>query len=377
MTSRSAPRPIRSPKTRSARRSTRAACRIRSMTAAAPSTAPSSISTCTTRSGENGSSEPCRSISCCRNASSLKYRGSDGHDHPPVMIHRALAGSLERFFGVLIEHYGGAFPAWLAPVQAVVVPISEHQLDYARSVAARLQIEGFRTSSTRRTRSRLQNPPLEDAESSVHLCRRETRSRRRTVNANERGRDEKRTVSIDAFVEELDTSGRGKTIGTMKCDARAVFAALALVLASCQGGGLDSGMRRLASRFAAGSDERGRHERRHGRHERWDFRADSRCERPGRARPILARRLRPNEAQYSISQGPTGMKCPNVTLSYQRNTACTLAFNMPTPSPAPSGSANPTAKPTATPTPTPEPRRLRTTATTATTHRRRHRRHTA
>jgi hypothetical protein len=51
----------------------------------------------------------------------LKYRGSDGADHTPVMIHRALAGSLERFFGVLIEHYGGAFPAWLAPVQAVIV----------------------------------------------------------------------------------------------------------------------------------------------------------------------------------------------------------------------------------------------------------------
>ncbi|MGH7729527.1 MAG: threonine--tRNA ligase, partial [Vulcanimicrobiaceae bacterium] len=58
----------------------------------------------------------------------LSYRGSDGGQHRPVMIHRALAGSLERFFGVLIEHFGGAFPAWLAPVQAVVVPVSEHQL---------------------------------------------------------------------------------------------------------------------------------------------------------------------------------------------------------------------------------------------------------
>src|SRR5581483_3770175 len=64
----------------------------------------------------------------------LKYRGADGADHRPVMIHRALAGSLERFFGVLIEHFGGAFPAWIAPVQAVVCPISEHQLDYAYEV---------------------------------------------------------------------------------------------------------------------------------------------------------------------------------------------------------------------------------------------------
>ena len=74
----------------------------------------------------------------------LTYRGSDGADHVPVMIHRALAGSLERLFGVLIEHYGGAFPAWLAPVQAVVAPISEHQLEYATSVRDRLRAAGFR-----------------------------------------------------------------------------------------------------------------------------------------------------------------------------------------------------------------------------------------
>ncbi len=60
------------------------------------------------------------------------------------MIHRALAGSMERFFGVLIEHFGGNFPAWLAPVQAVVAPISEHQLDYAYEVRDRLRARGFR-----------------------------------------------------------------------------------------------------------------------------------------------------------------------------------------------------------------------------------------
>ena len=60
------------------------------------------------------------------------------------MIHRALAGSMERFFGVLIEHFGGNFPAWLAPVQAVVAPISEHQLDYAYQVRDELRARGFR-----------------------------------------------------------------------------------------------------------------------------------------------------------------------------------------------------------------------------------------
>ena len=74
----------------------------------------------------------------------LKYRASDGADHRPVMIHRALAGSMERFFGVLIEHFGGNFPAWLAPTQAVIAPVSEHQLDYAYSVRDELRKQGFR-----------------------------------------------------------------------------------------------------------------------------------------------------------------------------------------------------------------------------------------
>src|SRR3984885_4363188 len=74
----------------------------------------------------------------------LKYRGSDGADHRPVMIHRALAGSMERFFGVLIEHFGGNFPAWLAPVQAVLAPITEHQIDYAHEAAAKFRAAGLR-----------------------------------------------------------------------------------------------------------------------------------------------------------------------------------------------------------------------------------------
>ena len=74
----------------------------------------------------------------------LHYVGSDGAHHRPFMIHRALWGSVERFFGVLIEHFAGAFPPWLAPVQAIVLPISEKMLDYAQQVAAELRAAGFR-----------------------------------------------------------------------------------------------------------------------------------------------------------------------------------------------------------------------------------------
>jgi threonyl-tRNA synthetase len=74
----------------------------------------------------------------------LEYIAEDGKAHRPVMVHRALLGSLERFFGVLIEHYAGAFPLWLAPVQAVVVPVAEAQHEYARQVAERMQAAGIR-----------------------------------------------------------------------------------------------------------------------------------------------------------------------------------------------------------------------------------------
>jgi len=75
----------------------------------------------------------------------LEYVGSDGQVHTPVMVHRALLGSIERFFGVLIEHYAGAFPVWLSPVQAVVLPISDKHLTYAQSVADELRRAKVRT----------------------------------------------------------------------------------------------------------------------------------------------------------------------------------------------------------------------------------------
>jgi threonyl-tRNA synthetase len=74
----------------------------------------------------------------------LEYKGEDGELHRPVMVHRALFGSVERFFGVLIEHYAGAFPLWLAPVQVGIVPISEKHLEYAGVVKAKLEAAGHR-----------------------------------------------------------------------------------------------------------------------------------------------------------------------------------------------------------------------------------------
>jgi threonyl-tRNA synthetase len=74
----------------------------------------------------------------------LTYMGADNHEHTPYVVHRALLGSLERFIGILIEHYGGAFPLWIAPVQVRVLPVGEGHRDSAAAIADRLRAEGYR-----------------------------------------------------------------------------------------------------------------------------------------------------------------------------------------------------------------------------------------
>src|SRR5260370_11829436 len=76
----------------------------------------------------------------------LEYIAEDGKKHQPLMVHRALYGSIERFFGILLEHYAGAFPVWLAPVQAIVLPITDRQTEFAQKVKDRLSAEGLRVT---------------------------------------------------------------------------------------------------------------------------------------------------------------------------------------------------------------------------------------
>jgi len=92
----------------------------------------------------------------------MTYIEEDGQPHRPYMIHRALLGSVERFFGILIEHYGGAFPVWLAPVQAVIIPIADRHMEYARNAAAELKAAGLRVEVD--GRSDRMNAKIRDAE---------------------------------------------------------------------------------------------------------------------------------------------------------------------------------------------------------------------
>src|ERR1700761_2481597 len=92
----------------------------------------------------------------------LEYIAEDGRKHRPVMVHRALFGSVERFFGILVEHYAGAFPVWLAPVQAVVLPITDRHTAYAREVEVKLKAAGLRV--TLDDRSEKVNLKIRDAQ---------------------------------------------------------------------------------------------------------------------------------------------------------------------------------------------------------------------
>ncbi len=148
----------------------------------------------------------------------LKYRGADGVDHTPVMIHRALAGSMERFFGILIEHYGGNFPTWLAPVQAVVAPISEHQIEYAQSVRAQLAQRGFRVEvdeSNEKLGYKIRRWKTQKVPYILVVGKQEAADG--TVNVNERAplsageAPPKRTVTVDAFASELEAKVESKS----------------------------------------------------------------------------------------------------------------------------------------------------------------------
>jgi threonyl-tRNA synthetase len=92
----------------------------------------------------------------------LTYIGEDGQPHKPYMIHRALLGSMERFLGVLIEHYAGAFPVWLAPTQATLIPIADRHLDYAFEVLKKLKAAGIRAQVDER--SERMNAKIRDAQ---------------------------------------------------------------------------------------------------------------------------------------------------------------------------------------------------------------------
>ncbi len=142
----------------------------------------------------------------------LEFVGEDGHGHRPIMIHRALMGSIERFFGILIEHHAGAFPTWLAPVQAVVIAITDKQAAYAQDVAHRLTGAGYRVEADLRSEKMgLKIREAEKAKVPYMLVAGDREVQDGTVSVRMRGGANAGSMTYDAFRDHLknDVEGRG------------------------------------------------------------------------------------------------------------------------------------------------------------------------
>ncbi|GMQ78576.1 MAG: threonine--tRNA ligase [Anaerolineae bacterium] len=133
----------------------------------------------------------------------LEYTGEDGEKHRPVMIHRAPFGSIERFVAILIEHFNGAFPLWLAPVQAVVIPITDNHVAYAQEVAKDLKANGLRVgvdSSKSRMNAKIRNAQLQKVPFMLVVGDREMESG--SVAVRTRDNEDRGAISLDAFREK-------------------------------------------------------------------------------------------------------------------------------------------------------------------------------
>jgi threonyl-tRNA synthetase len=144
----------------------------------------------------------------------LAYKGEDGELHQPVMVHRALFGSVERFFGVLIEHYAGAFPMWLAPVQVGLVPISEKHLEYATAVKAKIEAAGLRVELDARNEkmnAKIREFTLQKVPFVLVMGDKEAASE--AVSVRTRGKGDEGGVSLAEFIERAKGLVEQKGVG--------------------------------------------------------------------------------------------------------------------------------------------------------------------
>jgi threonyl-tRNA synthetase len=142
----------------------------------------------------------------------LTYTGADNAEHRPVMIHRALMGSFERFIGILIEHYGGEFPLWLAPAQAVVLPVSDRFNGYASTVTQRLREQGLRVECDERGESigrKIREAELRKIPYMLIVGERE--AEQGTVSVREHRAGDTGSVATEELAQRLATAVRERT----------------------------------------------------------------------------------------------------------------------------------------------------------------------
>jgi threonyl-tRNA synthetase len=145
----------------------------------------------------------------------MTYIGEDGNKHRPIMIHRALMGSLERFFGCLVEHYAGAFPVWLAPVQVILLPITDSQKPYAEQVASQLEEKGIRVEKDLRNEKigfKIREAQLQKIPYMLVLGDQEVQAK--TVAVRKRKSKETRVMPMEDFFRELNELIETKAVDT-------------------------------------------------------------------------------------------------------------------------------------------------------------------
>ena len=135
----------------------------------------------------------------------MVYIGADGQEHRPYMVHRALLGSLERFFGILIEHYAGAFPLWLAPVQISLIPVTDKQIAGAQAIAAQLKEKDFRVQVDDRPEkmgAKIRDAQLQKIPYMLILGGRELENG--TVSVRSRVAGDLGVMTLEAFLSKVD-----------------------------------------------------------------------------------------------------------------------------------------------------------------------------
>jgi threonyl-tRNA synthetase len=134
----------------------------------------------------------------------LEYIGADGQPHRPIMLHRAITGSFERFFGVLIEHYAGAFPLWLAPVQVAILPIAERHHDYASLISEYLfkhKIRVHLDTRKEKTGAKIRDAQLQKVPYMLILGDKEVENR--NISLRHRTKGDLGAFTLEGFLEEL------------------------------------------------------------------------------------------------------------------------------------------------------------------------------
>ena len=143
----------------------------------------------------------------------ISYVEEDGQRHQPIMLHRALMGSLERFFGCLIEHYAGAFPLWLAPVQVILLPITDKHAKYAEKIAQQIEESGIRVEKDLRNEKigfKIREAQIQKIPYMIILGDKEVESS--TLGVRRRRSKETRNLNLKMFLDEVNEAVEKRTI---------------------------------------------------------------------------------------------------------------------------------------------------------------------